>query len=305
MSIGIIEQARKTWDEIDIKKVRSVAWCSLSFIGRKVGHSLSAELGPDQYVHRLLEGRTEAHRRRELRGAALVCGDMASERGFFEVDGAVKFAEVEGYDISSVSLERYTPKNLRFEGRIADCNNLVLPRDTYDLIVGSHGIHHVYNLGNIFYQAHHALADSGLIYLYEWIGPEYLQFPRRNHIISVILLYLLFPSRRARTTHMGLTKGFRWIQSRPDQFDPSEACNTGELLPQFLKYFKPVKMSLHGGLMYPIFEGTAQNIDETKLLNKLKIRFVYYLETLLTKLRLVKPLFMMVVAEKRDLRAGS
>ena len=70
-----------------------------------------------------------------------------------------------------------------------------------------------------------------------------------------------------------------------------------------MKYFKPIKMYLHGGLMYPIFEGTAPNIDETKLINKLRIRIVYHVETLLTKLKIIKPLFVMAVGEKRPIRS--
>src|SRR5262249_1162578 len=94
-----------------------------------------------------------------------------------------------------------------------------------------------------------------------------------------------------------------WQQSRPEEFDPSEACNSRELLPQFLKYFKPVKMYLHGGLMYPIFEGTAPNIDERRGIDQLRLRAVYFLEVLLTSLRIIKPLFVMAIGEKRRIRS--
>ena len=41
MTVSSIDKARETWDTIDIKKVRSVSWCSLSYIGRKVAFGLS------------------------------------------------------------------------------------------------------------------------------------------------------------------------------------------------------------------------------------------------------------------------
>jgi len=302
MTVSSIDKARETWDTIDEKAVRSVAWLSLSYIGRKVAFGLSPVHHAAQFVHNLLGQRIESYRRECLHGAALVCGDMESERLLFEIDEPVRFQEVEGYDLSSVSLERYTPRGIVFHGRAVDCNNLVLPRDSFDLIVGSHGIHHVYNLGNLFFQSHRALTDHGLFYMYEWIGPEYLQFPLPNRIVAALLLFLLFPVRATRTTHEGRVKGI-WQQCRPEEFEPSEACNSRELLPQFLKYFKPIKMYLHGGLMYPIFEGTASNIDETKLINKLRIRIVYHVETLLTKLKIIKPLFVMAVGEKRPIRS--
>jgi SAM-dependent methyltransferase len=302
MAVSSLDRAREAWDTIDIKWVRSVAWTSLSYISRKIGHGLSPVQHTYRFVHHLLAQRVGIHRKDCLRGAALVCGDMESERGFFEVDGPLRFREVEGYDLSSVSLQRYTPRGINFHGKVADCNNLVLPHSSFDLIVGYAGIHHVFNLGNLFYQSHRGLNDGGLFFMYEWIGPEYLQFPLANRIVASILLFSLFPFPASRTTHEGRVKGIR-LQNPPETFDPSEACNSSDLLPQFLKYFRPIKMHLHGGLMYPIFEGMAHHIDENKLIDQLRIRLVYYVETLLTKLKIIKPLFVSVVGEKRQIRS--
>ncbi|WP_414622716.1 class I SAM-dependent methyltransferase [Calothrix sp. CCY 0018] len=301
MNNSNLEKAKETWNNIDIAKVRSVAWCSISYFENKTSYNFSGGESSVHLIHKLLAERLPQSKLNNLKGAALVCGDMQSERGFFELEQFIQFGEVKGYDLSEVSLGRYQPNsNINFIPNLIDCNDLILERDSFDLIVGCHGIHHVYNLGNLFYQAHKALNKNGLIYLYEWIGAEYLQIPLTNHIFAAILLFLLFPSKKTRTTHMGKVKGF-WIQHTPPEFDPSEACNSQELLPQFLKYFKPLRIVIHGGLTYPIFEGIAQNIDETKLINKIKIRIVYFTEELLTKIRLIKPCFMVVVGEKKSI----
>jgi hypothetical protein len=122
-----------------------------------------------------------------------------------------------------------------------------------------------------------------------------------NRVVSRLLLRLLFPSRKTRTTHLGQIKG-SFLQLDPDSFDPSEACNVNELLPQFLKYFRPFRMHMHGGLAYPIFEGIAQNIDQSNKLNQWKISMVDRVEQSLTRKGLIQPLFMTVVAEKRKLQ---
>ncbi len=295
-----IDHARRTWNEIDINKVRDVSWCTISYFQEKLAARFSSEISPTLFIHNLLRERLPASKLKCLKGAALVCGDMASERGLFEYSDVIQFKEVEGYDLSEVSLARYTPGKIKFSGYISDCNDLVLEKNAYDLIVGSHGIHHVYNLGNLFYQSHNALSNGGLVYLYEWIGPKYLQIPLRNHLVSSLLLLLLFPSRKVRTSHAGHVKGL-WIQYPPKAFDASEACNSDELYLNFKKYFKPIRIVMHGGLSYPIFEGIAQNIDQDKWLNKIRIRIVYHLETILTGLGLIRPLFMMVIAETRGL----
>jgi SAM-dependent methyltransferase len=292
-----------TWGSADFRQMRDIAWCSIP----KLRTTLNQRLGQGgchlAYLQRLLSERVEPERRQSLRGAALVCGDMQSERDLFESksDSLVRFCEVDGYDLSESSLHRYQPRGLQFNPHVVDCNDLLLPKDRFDLIVGSHGIHHIYNLGNVFYQAHGALRDGGLFYMYEWIGPEYLQIPHANTVVSQLLLHLLFPDPKLRTNHMGRVKGRDFIQEPTSAFDPSEACNASELMPQFQRYFEPVSMVLHGGLAYPMLEGIAQNIDATTLINRLRIWLIEQLEQRLTARHLIEPLFVTVIAQKRRL----
>lgn len=298
MSVEQLERARQTWDAIDIKSVRSVAWCSFDLLGPKIGKCFHRDDPNSDFIHNLLAERLAGKPLTDLKGAALVCGDMASERVMFESPGPVRFGEVDGFDVSPVSLRRYEPEGIIFNAHVCDCNELELTPDSYDLVVGSHGIHHVANLKNLFAQAASALKDHGLFYMFEWIGPNYLQFPRRNIFFARVLLFLLHPSRKTRTTHMGVVKG-RWLQYDPQQFDPSEACNSVELYPEYLEHFKPIKSFFIGGLLYPVYEGIAQNIDERRPLNRFKIRLVYWVDRLLTRLGLIHPLFVLSIGEKR------
>ncbi len=131
----------------------------------------------------------------------------------------------------------------------------------------------------------------------EWVGPPYLQIPRANHLAAALLLWAMFP-RGMRTNHLGIPKG-RWTQVAATDLDKSEACNSPELLPQFLRYFRPIKIALYGGLAYPVFEGIAQNVREHRWQNQVRLRVVDYAERLLTGAGLIDPLFVTVVAEKR------
>lgn len=290
-----------TWGQADFRQMRDISWCSIPQLRSSLHQELSGGPNYIALLHRLLAERVESERRHDLRGAALVCGDMQSERELFEFASEVRFSEVDGYDLSESSLQRYQPRGPRFAPHVVDCNDLVLPRDRFDLIVGSHGIHHIYNLGNVFYQAHQALRDRGLFYMYEWIGPEYLQIPEANTLVSQLLLHLLFPETELRRNHLGRVKGRDFIQEPTSAFDPSEACNASELLPQFQRYFEPLTVVLHGGLAYPMFEGIAQNLDVSKLFNRLRIRLVEKFEKALTARHVIEPLFITVIAQKRTL----
>jgi len=289
-------KAAQTWDEIDINVVRQVAWSSIQDISQTFIKDFSGAIPLTLFVHQELAKRLSGNHT-DLKGAALVCGDMAAEKDFFETDQILKFSEVDGFDISTVSLAKYQTAKFRFNPHVIDCNNLVLEREKYNLIVTSHGAHHVYNLGNLFYQANKALKPGGLLYMVEWVGPKYLQVPRTNHWLASALLWTLF-DRKTRTNHMGQVKG-RWVNPPPEAYEPSESCNSPELVPQFLKYFQPIRMVYFGGLSYPIFEGIAQNIDQTNWRNLLKIKILARLEKILMWLGVIKPLFAMAVGEKR------
>lgn len=176
---------------------------------------------------------------------------------------------------------------------------MILEAEKFDLIVGHQGLHHVENLGNLFFQAHKALKPNGVLFISEWIGPEYLQIPKTNKFISLILLYALFPSKAGRTTHMGELKGIKYLQPAADTFDPSEASNSTELERNLRRYFTPLEVQYSGGLCYPIFEGIAQNMPQATRRVRWKIEAVVWIEKMLTRLGIIKPLFMAAICKKR------
>ena len=292
-----LQKAQETWDNIDVNKVRDVSWLGIAYFWRKIEKRLTAN--HQITLTSLFHQRYTPEELKELKGLALVCGDMASERDYFEGLPNIAFATVDGYDLSPESIKRFATDKFKFTPHVMDVNDIVLPPEQYDLIVSNAGIHHVSNLGGVFYQSHKGIRPRGMFVLNEWIGPPYLQIPLRNHIVASLLLFLLFPLRNTRRTHDGRVKGV-WLQYGPKTFDPSEACNADELMPQLLKYFKVLRIVKCGGLAYPVFEGLGHKIDETLSINKIRIRIVYYLELILTKLHLIRPLFISAIVEKRE-----
>ena len=178
-------------------------------------------------------------------------------------------------------------------------NAMALPQEVYDLAVGSHGLHHIDNLENCFTQLYRALKPTGLLYMYEWIGPEYLQLPRRNRIVATLFCYLLFPRKAQRTTHEGNVKGLRWLGHTKEQLDPSEACNSTVLLHECLQNFRVIHRFDHGGLTYPVLEGIGHKIDESQPRTRRKLRLLVALDRVLSRFNIIEPLFTILIAEKR------
>ena len=303
-----IDRAEQFWDQFDADKARDVSWTAIPYFEEQSARRLTKRVGGGgihplanasaSFVWEMLTSRVPEASRESLIGCALVCGDMKGERLYFENASGVRFCEVHGYDLSSKSLARYEPKDIKFYAHLMDCNDLILEREHFHLIVGSHGIHHVMNVGGLFYQAHKAMAPGGLILLHEWIGPNFLQIPWTNRWVARILLYTLFPKRASRTTQDGIVKG-RWIMHQPNDLDPSEACNSEELYHQYVRFFRPLHAVFYSGLIFPIFDGLGHLFDADRWTHRIRIRIVYALERWLTKLRLIKPLFVTTIGEKR------
>jgi radical SAM protein with 4Fe4S-binding SPASM domain len=290
-----LQKAQKAWDSMNIDMTRSVAWLSIKMIDDYYhSHCLVNGITFHDLLSHQFGGKTQ------LVGAALACGDMKYESANFDGNNFT-FATVHGFDISSESIKRFdkSKHQFTFVPHIIDVNLLTLSEESYDLVIGNHGIHHIYNLENLFTQAANALNMDGFLKIDEWIGPDYLQIPLSNHIISALLLWLLFPNAKKRTNHMGKVKGW-WVQDPKEAFDPSEACNSVRLLPELRKHFKPVKEFLFGGLLYPMFEGIAPNMDENKPCDHWRIKLAIFLEFYLTKLGLVKPLFISGIYKKKQ-----
>lgn len=290
-----LTESERAWDEADVDEMRNVAWLALLTVAYDIEGSFSSE----GFVGFTMRNLAERGRTTGLVGAALVCGDMESERRFFEDTPHVSFTTVDGFDLSQTSLDRYSPRGITWRPFKSDCNKLDLVPGAYDFIIAHHGAHHVRNLDEFFSQARRALKPGGLMFIHEWIGPTYLQIPRRNRLVATILLYLLFPRRWMRTTHTGKVKGVRYIQDPPESFDPSEACNSLGLYPAFIANFRPLSEYKHSGLTYPMFEGLAQVVASDQRRNPKRVRLVVRIERWLTHKGLLAPLFVVALAEAR------
>ena len=165
---------------------------------------------------------------------------MKGEGVFSEHASDVRFTEVHGYDLVEAVIKSYQPEDpgTVFHPHVEDVNDLVLAKEGFfHLIIGNHGIHHVMNVGNGFFQANKALVPNGLFFMTEWIGPRCLQILWSNRIVAACLLFLMFP-KRSRTMHEGTVRGW-WMHFPPNFFDPSEACNSTTIWETYKSLLSP------------------------------------------------------------------
>lgn len=287
-----LDQAMQKWDGHDFDRLRRVSWRNIPEI-HKSCRPYPDDKGLQNLVETFLADAFPEDRMR-LTGAALLCGELRDEKEFFQNRYArIRFAKVHGYDLSPANLKAIGEIDFDFEGHAVDCNNLILEKESLHFIVGHHGIHHVYNVGNLFFQANQALREGGLMYVEEYIGPRYLQIPPANYWIARLLLTFLF-SRRERTTHEGRLKG-KWIYYPPGTLDPSEACKSEAIEREMIDHFQVLHVLRFGGLCYPVFEGLGLNFTKPSW----RFKFVVYLERALQHLGIIQPLFLQAVLRKK------
>jgi SAM-dependent methyltransferase len=292
-----IEQAREVWNNFDVNLGREVAWLAIKPISEGINKSFLNGNAFEYLDKMLVEAFPSSYK--NLVGAAVVCGDMEAERGIFERVNEAQFTDVVGFDISEKSLERVRPTKFNFHPVQADCNDLVIEPNQFELVIGLHGIHHVYNVGGLFYQINKSLKLGGILYIHEWIGPEKLQIPRFNAFFSRLLLHMLF-SRKERTTHENRVKG-KFLTHEPEAFDPSEACNSLEITRQLSKYFNIKAEHYYGALCYPMFEGLGRNFNNKGSISNFRFKIVLFVERLLLAMKIIKPLFLISISQKRGI----
>jgi SAM-dependent methyltransferase len=229
--------------------------------------------------------------------------DMAGGRHFFQ-SNLLQFYKVDGIDIREVSLEKAVkncePFSFDFNPINADVNYVDLKENYYDFIIWHHGIHHIEELDNLFKNINKALKPEALFCCNEYIGPNYIQVPLSNRIFAAFFVNLLIGPLQKRVTHEGKrkiiirNKNFRKI-------DPSEAVKSENNIPCCKKYLNILKLYTYGGLNYPSFEGLWYHFQEDEETEKLMYTFIH-LEKILMQLRLVRPLFCYLLAEKVTMR---
>src|SRR6266852_7704561 len=185
--------------------------------------------------------RTHLAGRSSLRGLCLACGT-----GW----GAIRWAEtgcfrrVDAFDISPQRVEtakraaaaRQLDGILHFQA--ADMFRLELPAEGYDAVFAEQALHHFSPLGDTLRRVERSLAQDGLLFVDEYVGPNRNQWTTRqltaaNGMLSIMpLRYRITPEGDAKT------RVVRHSRLRMMLHDPSEAVESAEIMPLLREIFE-------------------------------------------------------------------
>ncbi len=166
------------------------------------------------------------------------------------IESARKAAEAEGLD------------GLTYE--VADLNTAEFPAETYDAVYAHASLHHVFQLEHLLDQIKQTLKPSGLLVVYEYIGPSQMQFPRGDLELADIFLKLIPEHYRKFQRREGIKKeAFRASLDAMNRSDPTEGIRASEIVPLIASRFEIRHFRYVGGtLLLLVFNEIAGNFVE-------------------------------------------
>ncbi|MGH7899307.1 MAG: class I SAM-dependent methyltransferase [Candidatus Binatia bacterium] len=296
---AVLEAERRFWAEADIDLVRRVAWQSIpSFGWLPVLAMTGGKTGlPIDLIVEMLAKR--AKEPRGLRGLALGSGEFAMERGSF-TDPRLSFAEIDAYDLNDSAFEKGRENangaGLEVHFVATDINRLVLPRDTFDLVVVIQSFHHFERIEHLAREINRALTPGGVFFLVDYIGPRFLQYSERQLAHAQPLLEALPEKYRlqidGRVRH-------RITAVALDSISPDEAICSDLILGAVGRNLDVVWQYNWAGLLYPLLEGIAFNFSEDKPEDRALTELFFNLDRVLCAAGAIEPNFTYSIATKR------
>jgi 2-polyprenyl-3-methyl-5-hydroxy-6-metoxy-1,4-benzoquinol methylase len=204
------------------------------------------------------------------------------------IEGARKAAEKEGLD------------GLTYE--VADLNTATLPKETYDAVYVHAALHHVFQLEHLLDQIKNTLKPGGLFFVYEYIGPSQMQFPRRDLELADAFLKAIPERYRKMSRLMDIKReALRWSLDVMNSSDPSESIRASEIVPLTASRFEVKHFRYVGGtLLLLIFGEIAGNFKKNDAEIMPLVEALITLDNFLIDNKVLPSYHVYMVCEKTD-----
>jgi SAM-dependent methyltransferase len=222
------------------------------------------------------------------RGLSIGCGEGHLEREMMRLGACESLVAV---DISSDRIERAragTPTDLQRPIEFV-CANLETwePQEKFDLVIAKGALHHMDGLERLFDMIETVLADDGVLYVDEFVGPSRFQWTDKQlGLVNRLLDRLSSDLRRDLGDPSGGPKAPATRPTIADMIaaDPSEAARSAELRDLLRTRFEPLEEREWGGAIFHLlFSRIMGNfVDHDDL-----VRTIMEIDAILTEERVV------------------
>lgn len=245
-----IQEEAKFFSKQNSELARAVGWKAIPQFHRKIQSSLNL----------VKEAQEMLPKKSGLKALTLACGDMKSEYQFLSRMGA---ASIDAFDIAEDKrkdfFEKYHDGSIEVDYQLQDINKLELPVGKYDVVYMQQSYHHIMEVEHLAEQIRKALQPEGIFVLVDYVGPNFLQRSERQLAVARRIWKLL--PERLRTHPSGKVVKDVFIPAK-ETLPPCEAINSESILSALERNFDYQKVHLFGGILFPLFNGFAQNYTD-------------------------------------------
>jgi SAM-dependent methyltransferase len=201
---------------------------------------------------------------RPPRMLSLACGSGETD---IRIAKMGKVRRIDGYDISRERIESATAK-AKTEGlediacfHQADLMEVEFGRGIYDVVLAEGALHHLSPLDTVFDKISLALKRDGFLFINDFVGPTRFQWTDRQMEAANAILRALPLRYRAKRDGKPKPEIFRPSRLSMILGDPSEAVESGNILPEVRKRFEVIEEKGFGGtLLHILLGGIAHTV---------------------------------------------
>jgi len=208
------------------------------------------------------------------------CGTGGRERKFASHP---EFSLIRGIDIAGKLVEeaKYLAKEAghkKIQYRKTDFRHYYPDNESYDLILFNSSLHHFKDINSLTEQKIiPLLKEDGLLVIFEYTGPDRLQWTRTQLDFANKMLRRLPPRYRLRNIGKSLKKQvYRPGLLRMILSDPSEAVDSTSIIPALHKHFKMIEEKKVGGnILHLLFKGIAHNFLDNSIETEALLKYLF------------------------------
>lgn len=298
---GKVGRVKEAWKDEKEKNAKATTWWMIPAICQRYNHLITGNENVDYYHYvasKYFNGKNG------LKGLSLGCGTGHRERMWACL---CDFKKIEGYDISEGLIqkarEEATKKDFKgiLEYQAADILKLDFKENTYDAIFVEHSLHHFSPLEDLLVKINNCLKPDGFFVINEYVGPSRFQWTDRQLEIANGVLSIL-PNKYRRHVVYGhqIKKIIRPSKLSMILKDPSEAIESGEIMPLIEKTFDVVEIRpYYGAILHLLFDGIAGNFVEDDEETKRIFHLCLEIEDLMTETGEVDSDYVLAICRKR------
>lgn len=298
MIFGKRQRIKATWAHTDNPPTN---WWDIPAVPKRWNQLVSgnAKVGYREYI-----SQKWFDEREQMHAFSLGCGTGHNELEWAKLG---KFGLIDAYDLSEQRIQfanRIAAENgygqlIRY--KVGDVFGIEMKEDFYDVIFVEQSLHHFSPLEEILLRISKFLKPDGYFVVNEFVGPTRFQWSDRQlEVINGLLAILPIKYKMLWQSDVVKSKVEKPSRLSMILHDPSEAVESGKIIPLLHSIFDVVDLRVYGGnILHMLLNGIAHNFRSDDAETKHYLDLIFKIEDMLIESGEMQSDFVVAVCRKK------